>query len=232
MKNLRTTALKNFVYILLISITTLLSCNSPLFSGKLSEGIIEYDITYTHPEELTMGVDMMPKLMKYHFSEGYTSSQISAGMGLLQSDVISNHEQQSLTQTLLILGKKYKVVYGKKDIDSIVSKEPKMKLIHGNETKKIAGYKCKKVRCDYEDPTLADVDIYYTTDIKISEPNWFSVYSGIEGVLMEFYLYRYNIHMKLTAKTVIKESLEPSVFEVDSDYKAISTKEMDSYFKM
>ena len=179
-----------------------------------------------------MGADMMPKTMKYQFADGLTSSQISAGMGLLHSDVISNRDEQSLIQTLSILGKKYKVVYDRKQIDSVVAAEPKMKLIPGEETKKIAGYNCKVVRCDFEDPALTDVDIYYTTEIKLSDPNWFSIYSGIDGVLMEFYLYRYNIHMKLTAKQVIKEPIENSVFEVGSDYNLISSAEMDSYFKM
>jgi len=38
--------------------------------------------------------------------------------------------------------------------------------------------------------------------------------------------------MKLTAKQVIKEPIENSVFEVGSDYNLISSAEMDSYFKM
>ncbi len=207
-------------------------CKTNLFTGKLSEGTIEYDITYIHPEELTMGADMMPKVMTYKFTEGLTSSGISAGMGILDSYVITDRENQSLVQTLSILGKKYKVSYGPKQIDSVLALEPKMKLIPSEETKKIAGYKCMKVTCDFEDPNMADVDVYYTNDIEVSQPNWYSTYKGIDGVMMEFYLYRYNIHMKLTAKQVIKESVESSVFEVSPEYKSISGAEMDSYFKM
>lgn len=217
---------------LFLSALFLCGCDTSIFTGQLSEGIIEYEVVYTNPEELTMGADMMPKVMSYHFAEGKTSSQISAGMGLLHSNVISNREEESLTQTLSILGKKFKVVYGRKQIDSVVASEPKMRLISSDETRQIAGYKCKKVRCDFLDPSFTDVDIFYTEDIKLNDPNWFSVYSGIKGVLMEFYLYRYNIHMKLTAKEVKKESLESNVFSVGPEFKAISATEMDSYFKM
>jgi len=215
---------------LLLSIN-LFSCKN-LTTGKIDEGTIEYEISYPNPEETTISTELMPKSLIYKFKDGYTLSTISASMGVFNTYVITNRDNKTLTQALSIMGKKFKVEYNADQINKMIELEPKMNIELSEETKMIAGYKCKKALCSFPDTTLPALEIYYTNEIRQENANWYSVYKKIDGVLMEFYIKRYDINMKLTAKSVLKDPIEENTFKLEGDYKPVSASEMDSYFKI
>jgi hypothetical protein len=214
-----------------VSLMMLVSCKN-FTTSEISEGIIEYDISYPFPEQITLSVDLMPKTLVYKFNEGFTHSSISAGMGALNTYVITDIDKQEIVQGLSILGKKYKIVYNREKIDSILNAEQLLGIEETGDTKVIAGYNCKKVICHFKDSILGKAEVYYTNEIKQKDANWYSIYNKIDGVLMEFYLKRYNIQMRMTAKNVQKEDVVPAQHKLGEEYKLISQQEMDSYFNM
>ena len=223
------TAITRFVFILFC--VSLFSCKN-LTTEKIEEGTIEYEISYPFPNESSISAELMPSTLVYQFKEGYTLSTISASMGVFNTYIITDRDNKKLTQGLKIMGKKYKVEFDQKQINEMIAMEPKMKIQLTEETKVIAGYKCKKAICSYPDTTLPSLEVFYTNDIKQDKANWYSTYKEIDGVLMEFYVKRYGIHMKLIAKSVLKDPVENNIFKLDGDYKSISAAEMDSYFKI
>lgn len=221
------------IIVSLIFATCVFSCKN-FTNSEISKGTIEYDVTYPNPAEITMSMDLMPKTVIYHFNENNSNSEISAGLGALKTTVLTDFSKKSIIQTLNLLGKKYMVEFNKAQIDSMNKAEPEMEMEHTEETKKIAGYDCKRVKCTTRDNTgaIVNFDIYYTQSIKSPNVNWFSNYSSIDGMLMEYLVKRYGITMKLTAKSVSPDGADDSVFKLEGDYKRIPPTEMDGYFKM
>ena len=216
-----------------ILLLCLSSCKN-LTTKEIKSGTIEFDIDYPNPSEITMSMDLMPKTVTYRFNESSTCSEISAGMGALKTIVLTDFDKKTITQTLNLLGKKYKVDFDKTDIDSINDAEPALKLEHTTETKKIAGYDCFKVKCSTKDSTgtLINYEIFYTKTIKAPNINWFNIYKEIDGMLMQYRVKRYGITMNFTAKTVTQDGADDADFKLEGEYKDIPASEMDSYFKM
>lgn len=219
---------------LFLIVTITLSACKNLTTKEIEQGVIEYDITYPNPSEVTMSMDLMPKSLTYRFNERSTCSEISAGMGALKTIVFTDYEKKSIIQTLNLLGKKYKVEFNQAAIDSMNKAEQAIKFVRTEETKKIAGYDCYKVKCSTKDANgaLINYEVYYTKAIKAPHVNWFNLYNEIDGMLMQYRVKRYGITMNFTAKTVSPDGADDSVFKLEGEYKDIPAAEMDGYFKM
>ena len=74
-------------------------------------------------------------------------------------------------------------------------------------------------------------DIFYTTELKIDNPNFATPFHMIDGVLMEYQMKKFGLEMKFTAKSVKKEDIEDSIFELPVEYKAVSLEEMNTLFE-
>jgi hypothetical protein len=225
-------SIKVFALFLFVALTV--SACKNFTTKEIEKGVIEYDITYPNPSEVTMSMDLMPKTVTYRFNENKTCSEISAGMGALKTIVLTDYVNKKIIQTLNLLGKKYKVEFDKSDIDSLNNAEPALTLEHTEETKKIAGYDCYKVKCTTKDANgaIINFDVFYTKTIKSPHVNWFGMYKEIDGMLMEYRVKRYGITMNFKAKTVSEEGAEDAAFQLEGEYKDIPAAEMDGYFKM
>lgn len=203
-------------------------------TDEISQGTIEYEITYPNPSEISMSMDLMPKTLTYRFCDSKTCSEISAGLGALKTLVLTDFKDKKVTQTLNLMGKKYKVDFNKAAIDSMLQAEPNVKIEHTDETKKIAGYDCYKVKCTSKDASgaLINYEIFYTKAIKVPNLNWFNSYHQIDGMLMEYRVKRYGISMLFKAKSVSTEGADDTAFKLEGEYKDIPAAEMNGYFKM
>jgi GLPGLI family protein len=205
-----------------------------LTTKKINKGTIEYEITYPNPSEVIMSIDLMPKAGSFRFIENKASIGFEAAMGVHKTIILTDYEKKTIVQTLDYFGKKYKVDLNKTEIDSLNKVAPELKIEHTKEVKKIAGYDCYKVKCSTKDANgaLINYDVYYTKAITAPHVNWFGIYKGIDGMLMEYIVERYGITMKWTAKSVSPDGAEDAAFELEGEYKEIPAAEMDSYYKM
>lgn len=216
--------------ILVVCITISISgCTNFMTTASIDEGEIEYELKVIENRNPLLTNDMLPNTMTMSFKENNTCFSLSA-FGVFATDLISKQKTKTLTQTLKLMGKKYAVFANQDSLQLYMKSEPSLIIEHTKKTKKIAGYNCKHALCTFQNPDFPSFDVYYTEDIKIEEPNFYSQYAPIKGVLMEFNVYRYNVFMKLTAKQVNKKDIEESIFEASQDYKMVGKKEMDSYF--
>ena len=222
--------------ILYISILTilallvmLLGCNT-FTTGKISEGTIEYQVSFPPGHKDDFMTSMLPAIIKYNFKNNEASVDLEISMGIVSTSLIANLNKKQVMQTLSVMGKKFAVILDTVGVQKLLAKEPKSFITFSKETKKIAGYNCFKARVNFESDTIPDFDVYYTKDINIENPNWSSPFNAIKGVLMEFRIKKYGIEMILTAKNVIKKEIEDGHFELSPDYKIISIEEMDKMF--
>ena len=222
--------------ILYISILTILALLVMLMgcdtftTSKISEGTIEYAVSYPATNKDNFMTSLLPATIKYNFKNNEASVDLEISMGIVTTSLIANLNKKQVIQTLSVMGKKFAVVLDTVGVQKLLEREPKSKIIFLKETKKIAGYNCLKARIDYESDTIPDFDVFYTKDINIREPNWSSPFSEIKGVLMEFRIQKYGVSMILTAKNVVKKNIDDAHFELAPDYKVISIEEMDKMF--
>ncbi len=141
---------------------------------------------------------------------------------------IRNVKDKTCSALFKVLGKRF--VFTEHELKQVVfGYDPYegMKLVPTNETKKIAGYLCKKVKVTFPDKKYEDFDIYYTNEIKIDKPNWNNPFYQIDGVLMEYQIVMFGIRTKIVADSVAFIKVDDSEFEVPVDYKEVTKEAME-----
>ena len=215
--------------LIVIAVTFITGCDS-INRNKITEGEIIYSIQYPHLENKMM-LGLMPSEMTMHFKENKVRSDFSASMGMFSMSLIPDLEKKTLGQYIKVLSDKKCIVFKQAEIKKLVLEQPKLKIELTNETKVIAGYKCKKASVSYDALNKPGFDIYFTNEISIKNPNWYSIYKDIEGVIMEYEITQYNIEMKFTATAVNKIEIDSKSLEPPKDYREVSKEEINSIFE-
>lgn len=211
-------------------IISLASCLSSSDQKGLSEGIIEYEAVAV--DQSNPMANMAPSKMTVKFKENKMIAQMSAGMGVVSLSIVSDPDSRSLMEMVKVFTSKAAHVSDSNDVKMEMKNMPKIKIEETNDTKVIAGYKCKRAVVTYVELTdRAKYDIYYTDELDIKNSNWANAYYAIEGVLMEYQVDRYGMEMRFTASKVSKTEIDNSVFDLPKDYKLISGPEMNDIFK-
>lgn len=204
-----------------------------LFSCKLNdtpelieEGIITYDITYFQTEKENPLISLLPAQMTITFKDDKAVSVFEGWMGIFSSSLITDISKGENKTLIKLSDKKY---YSVSAINEpfIGEKTDSISIQDIDETKDIAGYKCKKSMVNIYNPENYSFDIYYTDELKLKYPNINSPFKDIQGVLMEFQMEINNIEMKLTFNNINTDKIHDSVFNIPEGYHNISKAEME-----
>jgi GLPGLI family protein len=220
--------LRNFLFLLFI-LFSVSSCRELTDEKYISEGIIEYEISYPESENDNLMVSLLPKTMTFKFKKEKVAFDFSGGMGMFKATFVSDLEEKTMLHMVKILNKKYAIIFNQNEVHGI-DEFPEMRIEFTSEEKEIAGYKCKKAIITFPEDEHTSFSIYYTEDINLPSPNWSTPYKDIKGVLMEYQMKRYNMEMKFTAISVEKADIDDSDFHRPEDYKIITKQEMDELF--
>ena len=172
-------------------------------------------------------LDFMPKKMVLKFKDDKYKTSLSAGMGMFRTNFIGNCETHEMSHLVKMVNKKYSAGYNEKSIEIFNNAYDDFTIIETNNTKTIAGYKCKKMWVIFTAVSLPNFELYYTTDISIKDPNWSLPYTSVDGVLMEYEMKRNGVIMKLTATSVTKTDIEDVVFSVPEEYEDVTIEFME-----
>ena len=172
---------------------------------------------------------MMPSKAIVKFKDNITSTEIKIGMGIMTTSFIADPNKKTLTSLLQISDKKYALVMDSVEVNNRTGKSV-LKIQFSDETKKIAGFKCKMAIVT--DSTNTSYPVYYTNDIKIKNPNWNTPMKSIEGVLIQYPIIQNNIKMILTASSVAGMKTDAASYSIPADYKMVETlQEMPEIFQ-
>lgn len=198
-------------------------------NGKVAdEGTIEFSATVVDQANPMAG--LAPSKMIIKFKNNKSCAEMSAGMGLFSTSFISDPEKKRLTQLVKLLNKKLSLVLDAAAIEK-ENAAYKFDLTPLKGVKTIAGYKCQSAHVKMHDDFETEFDIYYTNELKIDNPNFANPFHMIDGVLMEYQMKKFGLEMKFTAKSVKKENIDDSTFELPPEYKPISAEEMNILFE-
>ena len=212
-----------YLLFFLLSVITLIECESHTESAVKSEGEIHYKISYLENDLEKISTEMLPKKMITKFKGDNYSFDIEGFYGLFCIQNIVNPRLSQNFTLLNIINKKF--FYKGKINEPAIGFDmiPEMDIQYTSDTKSICGLTCKKAIITF--PGMENQDtlaVFYTNEIPIPNPNRTTPYHDIDGVLMEFYLQLPSLKMKLTANAVYNKKIAASGFVKSSGYKEVS----------
>ena len=221
-----------FLSIFILPFTLLFTVGCENGEPAVYEGVITYDISYPRPIEDKWMEKLMPKEMEMQFKNNNINTELTFGLGMIKIGYITNTEDKRFHQMLKFMRKRNVSHRSVKEVDELLSQVPNHKIELLTDTKTIAGFLCHKAMVKVESPNDPYIyDLWYTKEIKIKEPNWFTQFRSIPGVLMEYRLEKFNVVMHFTAIDVDNSEIKDAEFKVPDKYKEISVDAMEKTFE-
>lgn len=192
----------------------------PTFAQKKFEGTVVYGLEYQDlPPEMAAMSAMLPDEMTTMIKGEKSRVEQSLGMGMSQV-TITDSKKENGTLLMDMMGKKMAVEMSKKELEDLnkkggKDKKPEFKYL--DETKEIAGYKCKKAIAVIEG--AGEMVVYYTEELPAGVSKH---YEGLNGFPLEYTIDAGQFKMKVTAKSVKKESLGADLFVIPDGYEKMT----------
>lgn len=204
----------------LLFIAAWITLGSAAFAQDSFEGTIVYEITYEDLDEMMAQYEaMLPKEMTMIFKDPMSKMIQPNGMG--QQVVITNNDKKTSTILMDMMGNK--IAY-EQDLNkqSEAEKDNKVNIKYLDETKTIAGYKCKKAEITVEGMDEKMI-AWYTEDIKASGDS--KRFGELKGFPLQYEMMQQNFTMILTAKSVKKEKISKAEFKIPKEYEQVTEEE-------
>lgn len=209
--------LNNMKRIFLITTTTLIS----LFSFGQFEGTVKYSIEYTDiPEEMQGYESMMAKDMTMLIKDENVKIEQQSPMG--GSTVIINSKTKTVTTLFNMMGKKVGIEMNDEEIEREKAKELSPEIEYLDETKKIAGYSCKKAIIKSGNDEFT---VYYTNEIQNQKLH--QTYKGLDGFLMEYEVSQQGMGMIMSVTEIEKKKIAKNEFEIPAEYDLMTKDEFN-----
>jgi GLPGLI family protein len=213
------------IYVLVIIIVILsYSCNSFNFTDQ-PQGEINYEVIYLSNRS-GMPTNLLPRKVSLKFRANKSITSITGFMGMFSLCNISDFRKHTNTMMLKVMDSKYFYSGEKYAPPFFFDGLKNLNIVFKNETKVLAGIKCKKAIISYADNTQPSFEVFYTDQIKIKNANKATPFSSIDGVLMQFNIRISNIEMKLVANKYKPEPVPEDIFIIPKDYKKVSREKL------
>lgn len=186
------------------------------------EGTVTYSISFEGsglpPEALAMfkGSETVTYIKSDKF-------RVDMNMPMQSSTFIMDNKSKNIVSLMDIMGKKYLIKMNESDIKKEQETAPEILIKYTEETKMIAGYKCKKAEITSKESNGAAIDVFYSEEIPTNDIK--PVYKGLKGFPLEYSINQGGMEMKLTAKNISKEKVSDSKFEIPKEGYIVTTVE-------
>jgi len=215
----------------IFSITTVLMVVSIAFrpAEKITEGKASYAITFVDlTPEMKQTEAMLPKKMTMYFKGHNFRSEMPTSFG--NTITIYNATKKEFYLLMDMMGQKSALVQTELEMDETRKTAP-VKNLHVKkleETKKIAGYMCKKAEISFEmDGITEKVDCFYTTELPaVGNQNTSPGFDQIEGFMMEYSLNLQGVKMKMVVEEINAQTINADYFVIPKGFTVKSRKEL------
>lgn len=199
----------------------LIACLNVFAQSPIKEGTAKYKIDYDLDADGQEMKAMLPTDMTMYFKGDKFVVETTGGM--MDQKAITDSKKQETVLLMDMMGNKIAMKITKEDIEKQKNKNGKPKIEITSETKKIAGYDCKKAIAKMDDGT--SVEIWFTKDIPVNN-SFKEGYEGIDGMMMEYSVPQKMFTMKMTCTEVKSDKVDDKIFEIPSDYKMMTQEEL------
>jgi len=217
-----------FLYLSILSVVISGCGDSAPFHKNISEGTIEYDVTYPELDSGNIMLEMLPITMVMQFKDGKFRSELKTAAGIIEMSVLADRQKDEMYNLVKIFSDHYALKMNRDQALEMTGVLPAFEIIQHEEQMNIAGANCKKIELDFKGATKEENYIFYFTDeVELAEPNWCTPYHEIQGVFLDYRIENYGMVMRLLATEITSEEIDDDAFIVNDDYKYISAEEFD-----
>ncbi|GAB4375640.1 MAG: hypothetical protein Kow0075_02120 [Salibacteraceae bacterium] len=220
---------KSFIFLLHLTLSLLVfSCTEhAAFERHVSEGVIEYEVTYPELDSNNIMLEMLPNRMIMKFKDNKYKSEMKAAAGIVEMSVLADCNTKTMYNLVKIFSERYVLKMNQAEALRMTDVLPPFQLEELDDTEIIAGARCKKVLLDFGAMKDESYIFAYTDEIDIKDPNWCTPYRNIQGVLLDYRIENYNMNMRLRAIRITPEPIDDSEFVVDERYLELNNDEFD-----
>lgn len=205
------------IFIPILLLLTLNSCGD----SKITEGEVEYDISYPRGEVTGILAAALPKTMSIVFSGTKMKTTISKGK-MFETIIISDESDESMTMYLDFDNQQIFCELTKEEVQSLVKSQPAYDVSPTEEKDTLAGMWCQKYEVtSMAHDTMQPGDAWFTNDLAVTKGAWFSSYSNLGGFPVIYDVERYGIMMHATGLNLRKREVKEEEFEVHNDFKKV-----------
>lgn len=202
--------------LLLLSIVVLSGISMAGDDVKPWSGKIIYSLDYDLPEAYESQRALLATEMTMYIGKGFTRISQQTGLG---EQITINDIKAGVTTILMdLMGSKIAITTENVDEEEA---RPTIELL--DETKKIAGYECKKARYTLvkqgEEVTM---EVYYSEELPIEANTQFP---GLSGFPMEYVVESQGMVITYSAKSVSQEAVDKGLSNIPDGYEKMSYSE-------
>lgn len=195
----------------------------PTLAQKKFEGTIKFALSYEDlPAEMAAMEAMLPDEMTTVIKGEKSRLEQSMGMGMT-SVTITDMKKGSGVLLMDMMGKKIAMEMSKEEFEKMDKKkasEKKPEFKYTDETKEIAGYKCKKALIVMEG--AGEMEVFYSEELPSGANKQFE---GLKGFPLEYKIAQGPMKIKVTATSVAQEKVSAKLFEIPDGYDKMSFEE-------
>lgn len=212
------------VLIAIIATASILSCNQ-IFRKPISEGIIEYSISYpdTLPP-LRYDPSLRPSKMIVKFKNNQTITIIQGMSGSISFSLVQNIKGNHQLILIKLFNKKfyYEDYFEEGELPLMFRQMPRIEITETGETVRYNSFRCSRAVARFADDSLTRFDVLHTSEITIANPNANTTYQSLPGVLLKFRLKLWGQTMQMDAVKVKSANIPDDEFSVPKGYELIT----------
>lgn len=193
------------------------NCSS---KGSITEGKIDYAISFPDFDtvEHTFLAILLPKQQTYTFHNNLFHSSVKKAM--VEINIISNTEKKYFYSDLKFSKSKfYEGTVAQEDLADF-------DIEFTDKRAEIAGFKAKHAIAHSNNN--GKIELWYTEEIAMQNPNWHTPYSEVPGVLLEYTVINNGITMHFKATSFYDEEVDKTLFIPSKKGEQITFQEFEA----
>jgi len=181
-------------------------------SGKITEGKITYKIDLSQTEMNMMEKQMLEMAkLTISFKDAFVKTDFD--MGMVATSVTADGNAKTGLMLISMLGNKTAIKMSAEDLSKKEKDKGNYTVEYSDETKEIAGYKCKKANVKLENGAM--LSMFYTEDIQPAKINTDFTYEGIKGFPLEMQVDMNGMKFNMVASSVDGTPLPADFFSME-----------------
>ena len=197
------------------------------FEQNISEGTIEYEVTYPELDSSNILLEMLPDKMVMKFKKDKYRSELKTAAGIIEMAVVADRSKEKMYNLVKIFSDRYVLEMNKEEALKMTGTLPSFKIIETDAHLSIAEANCKKIELDFQGSDLENYEFCYTDEIDLLDPNWCTPYNEISGVFLDYRIENYGMKMRLKAIRIIAEEIDDDEFTISDDYEPLNSEEFE-----
>jgi hypothetical protein len=187
----------------------------------VDEGVIEYALSFPDYDPDGIMAGMLPERTTVTFSSDKQVAELSAGMGIFRTAMVTDNKAKAMDYHLSLMSKKMVAHMLPRDLLVFNKDSGFPTILFTNDVDTIAGYPCKRAIAVFSKIDQGEIDLWYTDRIDMKNPNWFGPFADVPGVLLRYDVVQYGMRMRLDAISVQPGKVDQSLFQVKEDHDAV-----------